>query len=123
MAERGEVYKISLQTSEAADPITKYVVVVSRDVVSQRLKPLVVVLTGNWRPRNLPTDVEIEPSADLPLPAEVCWALCHDVIVIPEDRLYEYVGRMPVGKMVEIEQALRYVFDIETKDDVARRET
>jgi mRNA-degrading endonuclease toxin of MazEF toxin-antitoxin module len=118
VAKRGEVYLASLPHIETP----KYVVVVSRDVISEKLQPITVLLTGNPRPRSLPTDVEVTPTRELPLPAEICWALCHDVLVIPPELLGEYVGEMPLGKMIEIERGLRYVFDMETDDDVARRD-
>jgi mRNA interferase MazF len=89
----------------------KPVVVVSWDVVSRLLKPVVARVTARGRRRTLPTFVELAPGeAGL---ERRSYVLCHDLLTLDRSRFDgEPVGELPAGKMVEVERALRMALDL-----------
>jgi mRNA-degrading endonuclease toxin of MazEF toxin-antitoxin module len=89
----------------------KPVVVISADIVTNLLRPVVARITARERPRSLRTFVELEPDeAGL---SSRSFVLCHDLVTLNRRRFDdEPVGELAVGRMVEVEQALRYALDL-----------
>ena len=87
------------------------VVVVSADVVTNLLRPVVVRVTARERPRSLRTYVELGPDeAGL---SQRSFVLCHDLDTLDRARFdVEPVGELPVTRMVELERALRFALDL-----------
>jgi mRNA-degrading endonuclease toxin of MazEF toxin-antitoxin module len=92
----------------------KVVVVVSRDSINQGgMNVIVARITTQERHRQLPSTVAVEPEPETGLRVR-SFVLCHDVLTIDPDLLDPRPrGTMSVGKMVEIEERLRYSLDLD----------
>lgn len=86
----------------------KPVLIVSRRVVSLRLRPIVVRITSIQRARPIPTAVALEAGelAELPQPS---WAICHDLFTLADPAaLVQHLGTISPPRQVEVDAALRY---------------
>jgi mRNA-degrading endonuclease toxin of MazEF toxin-antitoxin module len=74
---------------------------------------MVLRITKEERHRELPSVVVVEPEADTGLSVR-SFVLCHDLLTLPQDALDPRAkGRLPVGKMLEVEDKLRYALDLD----------
>ena len=89
----------------------KPVVVISANVVTNLLRPVVARVTAQERPRSLRTFVELGPDeAGLP---QRSFVLCHALDTLDRGRFdNEPVGELPFGRMVELERALHFALDL-----------
>jgi mRNA-degrading endonuclease toxin of MazEF toxin-antitoxin module len=109
--DRSDIYGATLPVADGE--ARKLVVVVSRDSINQvGMNVIVARLTKQERFRALPSTVVIEPEADTGL-AVRSFVLCHDLLTIPQGLLDIHPkGRVPFGKMLEVEAKLRYALDL-----------
>jgi mRNA-degrading endonuclease toxin of MazEF toxin-antitoxin module len=102
---RGEVFWASLPAGR------KLVVVVSRDPVNELMQPVVARVTAVDRHRALPTHVSLERGeGGVERPS---WILCHELYTLDAELLAAPpIGVLPAGRMIEVERALAYAFDL-----------
>ena len=88
-------------------------VVVSRDAINRsRLDVIVARLTRQDRYRAIPSAVIVEPEEQTGL-SVASFVLCHDLHTLPQSRLDPRpIGTLPLGKLLEVERRLGYVFDL-----------
>lgn len=109
--ERADIYRAVLPVADGE--ARKLVLVVSRDSINQSGMNVVVVrVTKEERHRSLPSVVVIEPETETGLSLR-SFVLCHDLLTIPQVVLDPRPkGRLPIGKMLEVEEKLRYTLDL-----------
>lgn len=107
--QRGCIYRARFPTLSAERPA----LVVSSDLVSQYLKPVVVQVTSRERVRTLPTFVRLAAGEGGLI--RDSFALCHEIHTLDSDLLSdEPLGpRIPLMRLVEVEQAIRRALDLE----------
>jgi mRNA interferase MazF len=103
---RGGVYFAALPTIG-----DKPVLVVSWDAVNRGLRqPIVARVTSAARRRTLPTHVELEAGeGGLTEPSVV---LCHELVTLREDAIRRQAGTLPLGRLIEVDYALRRALDL-----------
>jgi mRNA-degrading endonuclease toxin of MazEF toxin-antitoxin module len=89
------------------------VLVVSWKAINEGLRsPIVARITSRARERALPTYVPLEAGeAGLPEPSYV---LCHDLVTLRESDFRRRSGLLPLGRMLEVERALRQALALES---------
>ena len=70
------------------------------------MRPITVRVTSRWRPRNVPTFVELDAGeANL---REQSFVLCHDMMMLPEEVIDDDpIGSLSYGRMLQVDQAIR----------------
>ena len=91
----------------------KLAVVVSADAINRAGMHVVVArLTRQDRYRAVPSVVVVEPEEQTGL-AVTSFVLCHDLLTVPRSALDPRpIGSLPLGKIIETEEKLRYAFDL-----------
>jgi mRNA-degrading endonuclease toxin of MazEF toxin-antitoxin module len=106
---RGHIYRVQLPDVEE----DKSALLVSSNVVSDHLKPVVVQVTSTLRLRGFPTCVELrQGEGGLTV---LSYALCHAVHTLEHDNIDDEPigGMISARKMVEVEHAIRRALDLE----------
>lgn len=106
MFERGEVW-----WARWPDVGEKPVLVVSRRGVSLQLRPIVARTTSVARERSHPSTVTIPAGEVEGLPDE-SYIVCHDLYTLDARDLLRAAGRIPPGRLTEVEQALRWTLGL-----------
>lgn len=96
---------------EVSEP--KLVLIVSADLVTEHLRPIVVQVTSTARLRGLPTTVELRPGeggVDY-----TSYVLCHQINALDSDTVDDDpIGpRLPDRRLVQVEEALLRALDID----------
>lgn len=113
MIQRREVWWVELADPQGSEPgFRRPVVIVQADAFNRsRLRTvLAVVLTSNLRLLDAPGNVLV-PAADAGLPKDSV-ANVTQLVVLDRDFLIERTGRLPAGRMVQIDAGLRLVLDL-----------
>lgn len=86
--------------------------VVSNESLNRALQEVTVArVTALERDRSLPSYVALEPDEVEGLP-ERSFVICHNVHTLPKTALRASAGRLRPGRMLQVEDALRYVLDL-----------
>ena len=103
---RGELY-----WAEMPEIGRKLFLIVSWNAVNRGLRqPIVARVTATERERALPTHVELKPGeGGVP---ERSWILCHELVTLRESNLVERLGELPLGRVLEVDTALRRALDL-----------
>lgn len=89
----------------------KPVVVISADVITNLLRPVVARVSAQERSRSLRTFVELGPY-EVGL-SKRSFVLCHDIDTLDRARFDdEPIGELPFGRMVEVERALHFALNL-----------
>jgi mRNA-degrading endonuclease toxin of MazEF toxin-antitoxin module len=108
---RGDIYGVVLPTRDGE--ARKLAVVVSADAINQAGMNVVIArLTRQDRYRSVPSVVVVEAEEQTGLSA-TSFVLCHDLHTLPQSILDPRpVGTLPLGKIIEVEDKLRYALDL-----------
>jgi mRNA-degrading endonuclease toxin of MazEF toxin-antitoxin module len=108
---RGDIYGVVLPTREGE--ARKLAVIVSADAINRAGMDVVVArLTRQDRYRAVPSVVVVEPEEQTGL-SVTSYVLCHDLHTLRQVVLDPRpVGTLPLGKVVEVEDRLRYALDL-----------
>ncbi len=107
MRRRGGVYHAKLPGVAER----KIVLVVSWHAANAGQRPIVVRVTSKWRPREIPTYVELDPGEGGL--REQSWVLCHEMTMLLEEAIdKEPLGTLSFGRMLEVNAALKRTLDI-----------
>jgi mRNA interferase MazF len=103
---RGELY-----WAEIPDLGRKLFLVVSWNAINRGLRqPIVARVTATERERALPTHVELNPGEGGVL--ERSWILCHELVTLRESSFVERLGELPLGRVLEVDTALKRALDL-----------
>lgn len=103
---RGELYWAVIP-----DLGRKLFLIVSWNAVNRGLRqPIVARVTAQERERALPTHVELEPGEGGV--RDRSWILCHELVTLRESGFVERVGELPLGRVLEVDAALRRALDL-----------
>jgi mRNA-degrading endonuclease toxin of MazEF toxin-antitoxin module len=92
----------------------KLVVIASRDSInSAGMNVIVARVTAQERHRELPSTVIVDPERETGLNVR-SYVLCHDLTTLPPEVIEpERHGTLPIGKLIEFRNALRYSLDVD----------
>ncbi|MEK7794375.1 MAG: type II toxin-antitoxin system PemK/MazF family toxin [Candidatus Hydrogenedentota bacterium] len=109
---RGHVYRADLDPHEGSEPGgTRPVVILQTDTLNPHINTLVIVpFTTNLRRAQLPTCTLVR-KGDGGLTQDSV-ALCHQIRVIADSRLRDYLGVLSFEAMFNIEKALRFTLSL-----------
>ena len=103
---RGDVYYVNLQGVGM-----KLGAVVSWDSINRGMRqPIIARITRRERERSLPTYVELQPGEGGV--RETSYVLCHELLTLREDDFTERLGILPLGRLLQVEAALKRALDL-----------
>lgn len=101
--------RAEVRWAELPPPIgSRPVVILTRDAAVNAIGGVVVVLVTRTI-RDLTTEVALGRHRGLPLP---CVANCENILTVPRQRLVRLMGECDVGKIVELDRAIRVALDV-----------
>ncbi|MEX0784890.1 MAG: type II toxin-antitoxin system PemK/MazF family toxin [Dehalococcoidia bacterium] len=99
---RGELFRV--RAPGASDPRRSRVfLVVSRQVFIDAAYSSVVCVPAYSQHQGVRTEVSVGPEHGMKQPS---WLRCDEVTSLAKDRLNDYVGSLPEGKLLEVDHAL-----------------
>jgi mRNA interferase MazF len=108
---RGDVWLVDLNPTRGHEQAGRRpALVASVDLFNRGPAGLVVVVPITSRERHIPFHVPIlPPEGGLKMPS---WIKCEDVRSVSRERLVEYLGRVNVASLAEIEDRLRILLGL-----------
>jgi mRNA-degrading endonuclease toxin of MazEF toxin-antitoxin module len=84
----------------------KFVLIVSAQAVTLKLRPIVARITSVQRGRAIDTAVPLSAGEVDGLP-EDSYVICHDLFTLPGGLLAEYKGNLTPSRLLEVERGLQ----------------